>query len=98
MTTVHETALANINDACLRREQPRTRVQLRAWGFTCSDVAHAEQAARDTPRAAFWEITEVISTVGGACPIPSRDTVALDQGADYDWAWAVHLAGPSDAG
>lgn len=75
----------------------RTRVVLRLWGFTRADVARAEQAARELPRTAFWEFAEVIPTAGGVCPIPSGDPIAVDQAADYDWAWAVYLAGP-DAG
>ena len=72
---------------------PPTRVRLRIWGFTPAEVARAEQAARQTPRAAFWAFADVIPSIGGACPIPSADTIALDQGADYGWAWAVYLVG-----
>ncbi len=70
------------------------KVRLRVWGFAPADVARAEQVARDLPRAAFWEIAEVIPTMGGTCPIPSGDTIALDQGSDYDCAWAAYLASP----
>lgn len=74
-----------------------TKVRLRLWGFTRDDVAHAELKARRALDARFWEITEAIATSGGVSPIPSRDSVALRQGADYDWAWAAYLAGSNAA-
>lgn len=96
MTATRETQRAASAAGLVLGAQRPTRVRLRVWGFTRDDAAHAELIARRMPGAAFWDVVEVIPSSGGACPIPSGDPIALNQGADYDRAWAVYLAG-SDA-
>lgn len=94
MVTTQETVSAATGDDALPLALRPTKVRLRLWGFTRDDVARAELKARRALDARFWEITDAIATSGGVSPIPSHDSVALKQGADYGWAWAAYLAGP----
>ena len=66
------------------------RVVLRVWGFAAADVRGAETNARRSPHAREWHITEVVRSSGPPCPIPLRDSSALEQSAEYDGAWAVY--------
>lgn len=71
----------------------QTRVHLRVWGFMKADAVQAELAARQVPGSKWWEVVEVIPSSEAVCPIPPHDPVAINQGTDYDWAWAVYPAG-----
>lgn len=71
---------------------PGQRVILRVWGFTAEDVRWAEETARIKARRQRYEIAEVLTSLGGRSPIPSRDPGALLQGADFDRTWAAYPA------
>jgi hypothetical protein len=71
---------------------PAQPVILRVWGCTPTDATSAENTARDWPHGALWDIVEVIPSYGMPCPIPPRDPLVLQQGADYDRAWAAYPA------
>lgn len=66
------------------------RVVLRVWGYAAADVRGAETAARRSPHARDWHITEVVRSSGPPCPIPLHDSAALEQSAEYDGVWAVY--------
>ena len=67
-------------------------VWLRVWGLTQADAENAEHTARTSSGAGLWEITDVVATCGGRCPIPMRDRLVIGQGAYYGWAWAAYPA------
>jgi hypothetical protein len=69
---------------------PATRVELRVWGETRTDAQTAAHKADTAPSARHWHVADTAATVGGLCPIRRRDPLALAQGADYGWAWAVY--------
>ena len=73
-----------------RDDRMLRRVVLRVWGFAAADVRDAETAARRSPHAREWHITEVVRSSGPPCPIPSHDACALEQSAEYDGVWAVY--------
>jgi hypothetical protein len=68
----------------------QTRVVLRVWGSTMDDAQLAETQARQSPHAWAWQVVEVIPSSGPPCPIPSRDSKAIEQGVGYDAVWAVY--------
>lgn len=71
-------------------------VILRLWGFTRADLADAERDAQQAPGAERWDVSEIVPSSGGQCPIPLRDRLALAQGAYYDYAWAAYPVWSAD--
>lgn len=66
------------------------RVTLRLWSLDPADRYKAEKAAANHPGSRLWSITETVPSSGGLCPIPLADPLAIQQGADYGYAWAVY--------
>jgi hypothetical protein len=66
-------------------------------GTAAEHLLIAEAVARGWIGAHLWDIIEVLRTSSTSetpvpCPIPIRDSLAIEQLAAYDWAWAVYPA------